>query len=214
MTSDRAGYGRNRRRTRWCKVVRDSIGRLFKPADEGSVRDLVDQKRFLTAQKRLAEHGGPKRDLDYLVKAQVETGLMGAAERTITLGASPQGVDCLLKAQLNRGLLTAAEKTVKAGASPQGVECLIKAKVKSGSVSSAEQLLGLGASPEGVDSAVTGWIRLGRYRKARDIAQQFGASGKVVKLLQSPKVSLTVRRPEVPEAPTVKPLEPPRAPKY
>ena len=207
MRTERSGYGRNRRYRRWPKEVKEGIKRFFKPADEGSVRELVDKGQFFAAYKRLNERGGPKRDIDYLVKAQVKAGLLGAAQRTVNLGASPAGIDCLVKAQLKRGLVSAVERTVNLGASPQGVECLVTAKVKSGLLSSAENLLERGASTEGVDSVVKGWVRLGRYRKAREVAQKFGASEKVLKLLERPQVSLTVRKTEVPT------MNPPKRPK-
>jgi hypothetical protein len=211
MRTARSGYGRNRWHRRWRQVVQGGVKRFFsKRAAKGSVRELVDKGQFFAAYKRLNEHGGPKRDIDYLVKAQVKAGLLGAAQKTVNLGASPEGIDCLLKAQHKRGLVSAVERTVNLGASPQGLECLVKAKVKSGSLSSAESLLERGASPEGVDSAVKGWVKLGRYRKARDVAQKFGASEKVVKLLERPQVSLTVRKTEVP---TVNPPKRPKRPK-
>ncbi len=206
------GYRRTRGRRRWRNVVRAGLKRYFpKRAEKGSVRELVDKGQFFAAYKSLSEHGGPKREIDYLVKAQVKAGLLGAAQRAVNLGASPEGIDYLLKAQLKRGLVSAVERTANLGVSPRGLDCLVQMKVKSGLLSSAEHVLALGASPEGVDSVVKGWVRLGRYRKAREVAQKFGASEKVAKRLERPQLSLAVRKTE---APTVKPPKRPQVPLF
>ena len=212
MSRKRPGYRRTRGRRRWRTVARAGFKHVFaRRAAKGSVRDLVDKGQFFAAYKRLSERGGPKREIDYLVKAQVKAGLLGAAQRTVNLGASPEGIDFLLKAQLKRGLASAVERTTNLGVSPQGIDCLVQAKVKSGLLSSAEHLLALGASPEGVDSVVKGWVSLGRYRKAREIAQKFGASEKVAKRLERPQISLAVRKTEVP---TVNPPKRPQVPHF
>lgn len=192
-------------------MVRAGITRVFSRPEKGSVREQVNKGQFFAAYYRLAERGGPKREIDYLVKAQVKAGLLGAAQRTVNLGASPDGIDSLLVAQLKRGLVSAVERTANLGVSPHGVDCLVKAKLTSGSPGSAEHLLERGASPEGVDSVVKAWLRLGRYSKAQEVAQKFGASPKVTKLLERPRVSLAVRRPE---APAVEPPKRPEMPRF